>query len=355
MFSELNPFLKIALAIFWAIYLPMLAVAVIATKELTLADAFLRLLIPLAVYFIWFTKLHQHLFFGLFGEPGTSFVPLIKSYIFSFISSFVYLFILLLLVLLINFSSTLNTIPLLNWLITLCTASFISALLLFQRFRIIEDTPLTTLNSAAQGYSELEGTATLYEGETGRSPHKDFPVMVWYRRFFYVSAQGFLLDDETGKCTIDPRDAEVITPFNFYNGLIYNAIYPNEKIYVLGQLFTLNKHRTEWEQKGLINSRLRKWKSNKFAFLDMFDRNRDGVIDHSELHNAKLSAERVISDELETKYQEPATHIISRPDDGRPFILSSIHPDNLVKRYKIAMIVHSLLSLFMIITTLVMT
>jgi hypothetical protein len=355
MFSELNPFVKISLAVFWSAYLPLLIIAVIGTKELSLAQGLVRFLIPLSIQLAWMTRLHQYLFFGLFGEPGTGFIALIKSYLFTFFSSCFYFLLVLILVLLYQYSKLFHAIPAYYLVTSLAGISLFWALLLFQRFRIIEDTASTRLNSAAQGYTELEGTAMLYEGETARSPHQDFPVMIWYRRFFFVSAQGFLLDDGKGKCTIDPRDAEVITPFYFYNALMYNAIYPKEKIYVLGQLHTLNKHRTEWEQKGLVNGRLREWKRNRFAFLDMFDRDKNGVIDETELESAKLAAQRLISAELETKYLQPATHIIAKPDDGRPFILSSIHPDTLIKRYKVATLLHILLIIFMVLIVVVMT
>ncbi len=117
-----------------------------------------------------------------------------------------------------------------------------SSILLYRRYRLIENTSPTVLNSAAQGYVELQGEASLYKNEIARSIHHEVPPMVWYRTFFNTSWPRFLLhDDDDGRCTIDPRNAEVITPLYKYNQYIYNAIYPGETIYALGELETLKK------------------------------------------------------------------------------------------------------------------
>lgn len=227
-----------------------------------------------------------------------------------------------------------------NYIAILAVLSLLWSVLLYRRYRLIEDTESTTLNSAAQGYVELQGKAALYDGEVARSLHYEVPPMVWYRKLFYTSWSGFLLRDEDGQCTIDPRKAEVITPLYKYNQHIYNAIYPGETIYALGELETLKKHRNEWERKGLVGRKLGEWKQAKFRFLDYFDSNKDGQIDEAEMSYARIAAEREVDDEMEASYQMPATHVVSRPRDGRPFILSSIHPDSLIKRYKIATLVH---------------
>lgn len=225
-------------------------------------------------------------------------------------------------------------------LILLSFLSFFWLLVLFRRIRLIDDTPSITLNSAAQGYAELEGKVTLYDDEVVRGPSKDLPVMVWYRKYFLTSSAGFILDDGKGRCTIDPRDAEVITPLHHYIGILFRAIYPNETIYALGYLQTLSKQRTEEERNTLVRHALVSWKRNQFKFLNYFDKNHDGKIDESEMQIAKLAAERKVDNNLEEVYLEPATHTISTPTDGRPFILSSIHPDDLIVRYKRAMIFH---------------
>lgn len=230
--------------------------------------------------------------------------------------------------------------------------SLLSAIALYSRVRLIEDTATTTLNSAAQGYMALAGTASLYDGEIVRGPHPELPPMLWYKNHIFESWSGFLLSDEKGRCTLDPNGAEVITPNYTYNQHYYNAIYPNEMIYVIGQLKTLKKHRNDFERNSLVSTKLREWKDNKDNFLDYFDTDKDGHIDQEEMQNAKHAATNFVDMALEELYQKPATHIVSKSDDNRPFIITSIHPEKLLTRYKRALYLHIsawlILSLFIV-------
>jgi hypothetical protein len=213
-------------------------------------------------------------------------------------------------------------------------------IILFRRVRLIEDTLTTGLDSAAQGYVELEGKVSLYDDEVVRGMGLDLPPMVWYRSLTSESGAGFILDDGNGRCTIDPREAEVITPRYNYNDCRYNAIYPGETIYALGQLETLKKHATEYERDGHVVSKIVEWKKHQDRFLDYFDKDKDGKIDDLEMIFAKEAVQKEVDAELEYRYQHPATHVVSSPEDGRPFILSSIHPLELIERYKRAIWVH---------------
>ena len=234
----------------------------------------------------------------------------------------------------------------------LSIVSLASAIALYRRYRLIEDTATTTLNSAAQGYMALEGKASLYDGEAMRGPHPELPPMLWFKNHLLESWSGFLVSDEKGRCTLDPNGAEVITPNYSYNHHYYNAIYPNEMIYVIGQLKTLKKHRNEFEKNSLVLTKLQEWKSNRPNFLDYFDADKDGRIDEGEMRTAKDAATNFVDMALEELYQKPATHIVSKSDDGRPFIVTSIHPEKLLVRYKRAVIFHTfawvILSIFIL-------
>jgi len=225
-----------------------------------------------------------------------------RTKLYSLISSFVYTLILLASILTIAYGFLWFEAPERNqkivYIALIAAFSLLSSVLLFRRYRLIEDTSPTVLNSAAQGYVELQGEASLYKHEVARSLHYEVPPMVWYRTIFRTSWSGFLLHDDEGRCTIDPRNAEVITPLYKYNQYIYNAIYPGETIYALGELETIKKHRTEYERKGLILSKLGEWKRAKFRFLEYFDSNRDGVIDEGELKFAKDAAEREVDNDM---------------------------------------------------------
>ncbi|RTZ63446.1 MAG: hypothetical protein DSZ29_06945 [Aquificaceae bacterium] len=257
----------------------------------------------------------------------------IKGHLISLSSSFLYPLLIIAVFLMANDNKKSVYIA------TLAILSLFLAVIFFRRYRLLSDTSPAQLKSAAQGYVELEGKTSLYDNEVARG-HLELPPSVWLRNFYRTSSAGFLLHDDEGRCTIDPRYAEVIAPLKSYNMHYYWAIFPGETIYVLGNLETLKQHRTEFERNNLISHKLAELKRNQFRFLDYFDKNNNGKIDPDEFQTARASAERMVDEELEMSYQEPATHIISQPEDGRPFIISSIHPDKLLKRYKIACIGH---------------
>lgn len=226
------------------------------------------------------------------------------------------------------------------YMIILSIISLLSVAMLYRRIRLIEDTATTTLNSAAQGYMAMEGKASLYDGEVVRGPNPELPPMLWFKNHLLESWSGFIVSDENGRCTLDPNGAEVITPNYNYNHHYYKAIYPGEMIYVIGQLHTLKKHRNEYERNSLVSNKLREWKSNKPNFLDYFDADKNGVIDEGEMRTAKDAATNFVDMALEELYQKPATHVVSKSDDGRPFIVTSIHPEKLLIRYKRAVVFH---------------
>ncbi len=282
--------------------------------------------------FAWAIGLHQY----IFSTPISHLLTHIKGFLIRSISSLFYL----VLFFGLFFFSDSSIINKATYMTVLSSLSLLWAFLLYRRIRLIEDTQYTRLNSAAQGYAVLEGKVSLHDGEVARGPNAQLPVMVWFRKYLYTSSAGFLLDDGYGLCTIDPVDAEVITPRHHYTSYAYYAVYPGETVYVIGQLKTLSKQRNERERKALVSSKIIEWKRNRVNFLKYFDKNNDGVVDDAEMVAVRNVADRVVEHNLEESYQQPASHVISRANDGRPFILSSIRPDKLIKRYKYAMFFH---------------
>lgn len=317
----------------WFIFSALLFAASL-TGKLSNQKAIAYSLLVLAIYFVWSSGLYRFFLFG--STPGVNIATKVKGFLIRFASSFWYLSVFVPLFFIDSASRHEKSI----YMLLISLASLTAAYNLYRRIRLIEDTASTQLSSAAQGYAELEGTVKLYDGEVTRGPDREMPTMLWYSKHLFSSSTGFLLEDEKGRCTIDPRDAEVITPRYTYNSQTYDAIYPNEKIYVLGYLETLKKHRTEYERNALISKKISEWKQNRFNFLDMFDSNHDGKIDDTEMDQARDTAHKHVDRHLEEVYQQPATHVISKPADGRPFILSSVHPELLIKRYRIAQYIH---------------
>jgi hypothetical protein len=322
--------------ILWFLWFDLVVILIIYVLkgQLSVEGAAFRGILVLVGILAWTIGLHQYLF--SFGSHGTRIATQFNSLLIRFISSLLYL---ALFVGIFFFDENSRTYKA-QYMIILSIMSLAWAFLLYRRIRFLEDTSHSSLNSAAQGYAVLKGKVTLYEGEIVRGPHKELPAMVWYSKYLNTSSAGFLLNDDKGFCTIDPRDAEVITPRHHYGSYAYYAIYPDETIYVLGQLETLNKQRNEYERKALVTSKIVRWKRQPARFLDYFDRNNDGAIDEGEMETVRNAATRSVEDSLEELYQQPASHVVSRPTDGRPFIISSIHPDELLTRYKRAMFFH---------------
>ena len=305
-------------------------IVTVLNGQLSIESAFFKGIVVFSVIFAWTIGVHQYLHL-----PSSTLSTQIKGLLIHTISSLLYL----VLFLGIFFFND-DRLSKAQYMIALSIMSLVWAFLLYRRIRFLEDTSHSTLNSAAQGYAVLKGKVTLYEGEIVRGPHKELPPMVWYKNHLFSSSAGFLLNDEKGVCTVDPRDAEVITPRHHYGSKAYYAIFPGETIYVIGQLETLSKQRNEFERKALVTSKIIEWKRRHLKFLDYFDRNGDGKVDEKEMAVGRNSAERSVEENLEAIYQEPASHVVYRPTDGRPFIISSIHPDDLLIRYKRAMIIH---------------
>lgn len=226
-----------------------------------------------------------------------------------------------------------------NYLTILSVLSLIASLVLFNRWRTLQDTATSTLRTVSQGYTELIGSAMTFPGETGPGP-LEIPPVVWFSTANKTSNQPFLVNDEFGSCTIDPRRAEIITPLHYRSQRSFRAIFPGQTVYVLGQLTTTSSHQTDFQKREAILNLLGNWKKDQYEMLRRFDQNGDGRIDAQELLAARDAAEHAIDDHLDYEYQQAATHLVEKPQDGRPFILSSIPLDDLLKRYSVMMLGH---------------
>lgn len=226
-----------------------------------------------------------------------------------------------------------------NYLTILSMLGLTASLVLFNRWRTLQDTATSSLRTVSQGYTELMGTAMTFPGETGPGP-LHLPPVVWFSTPERTSSQSFLVSDEYGSCTIDPCSAEIITPLHFRQDKWFRAIFPGQTVYVLGQLTTLSSHQTDMEKREAVLNLLGHWKKDQYEMLRRFDSNGDGKIDSQELLAARDVAEETVDEHLDYEYQQTSTHLVEKSQDGRPFILSSIPLDDLLKRYSIMMLGH---------------
>lgn len=257
-------------------------------------------------------------------------------------------------------------------------AAFVSSFVFLHRKRLIEDMPTSTLRAAAQGYIEVEGLARLMEGPPILCPLTATRCVWWkYKveekrhttdsrgrsRTEWVTVESglsddsFLLDDGTGTCVIDPTGASVIPAQTrrwygrgrrpdvgwehgrgFWRAMFCRYRYTEELILLNNDVYALGAFRTQTGTEGLdealdVRELLTKWKHDK-NMMAMFDVNRDGNVDMREWEAARRMAARKVRDEhVQRAVQTPDLHIMSRPRDRRPYILSGIPQAALIRRY----------------------
>ncbi len=261
-------------------------------------------------------------------------------------------------------------------------ASFVWAFWLFHRGRVVENTATARIRSAQQGYVELRGWARPATPEPHLAPLSGTPCC-WYRyqverraskgwrRVEGGSSEApFLLEDDTGRCLVDPAGAEVHAAHRrvWYGsdrhpgrppaagggtlariGRLLNTeiggeryrfaesrILEGEALYVAG-LFKSEDDldRADARQRAALEL-LREWKGDQAALLKRFDTDGDGRIDADEWERARDEASRIagLMQRREAPPEHP--HVIARPPSRRhPFILSTLPERRMVRHYRL--------------------
>lgn len=274
--------------------------------------------------------------------------------------------------------------PLHFWLLTLLALAggaggFYGIFRFLQRARLVEDLPTSKIRSAAQGYVELEGLAELLPGEPIMAPVTG-QRCVWFsykveERVADGNSRGgdkwrvidkgtsrhiFRLVDDTGECIIDPEGAEVIPTARdqwygdqaiwtggaapqrgwarHFSAARYRyteqRIHPTDDLHAIGW-FTTSGGNQELPDTALeLRALLREWKRDQPQLLARFDANGDGVIDQAEWGSAQQQAYRQVLREQAQRQRRPPTHLLSRPADGRAYILSTLPQAHLAQRYR---------------------
>lgn len=255
-------------------------------------------------------------------------------------------------------------------------ATLIAAFVSVKRARLMTDTPTAKIRSAPQGYVELCGYGKMLDGPPIHAPLTHAPCVWWWykieeRRTSHSNGkrttrwvtidQGrsdalFLLVDDTGECIVDPEAAKVIPEirqrwhgstrrpttgpsngvFGFLGKYRYveHRIAPLHPLYVLGQFRSQSVHHN-FDEQSEVRELLTEWKRDETALLREFDADGNGEIDLNEWEQVRAKAIAQVREKLADQAAHPDIHVLARPSNRQPFILSAVPQETLVRRYRI--------------------
>lgn len=238
-----------------------------------------------------------------------------------------------------------------------------------RRDRTVGDTPLVRVRSAAQGYVKVMGRASPVSGTATAAPLSGRPCVWWdirvdeqcgtdekgHRNWVELehrtSVDPFLLVDDDAQCLVGPLQAEVTpTSYDIWYGSSRQPTAPpprantpvqvgqyqyQERIIAAGaELCVIGEFRSHSEtgnSSAAIAAKLHEWKQDQNTLLARFDADHDGVLNAAEWDAARAAAAK----ECEAQNLSAdigRVSIISRPSDGKPFMVAPLTPERLERR-----------------------
>ena len=243
-------------------------------------------------------------------------------------------------------------------LAAMALVSFCAWMANYRRFRQVHDVPTSKVASAAQGYVELCGKSVQIADAPIVSPLTSLPCC-WYR--FQVdrrtsdnkwqkedegeSVAHFLLVDDTGECVISPDGAEILYPRSetWTEGsrrYTEELLLPGGILYALGEFTTNANAVLDLDSRKAVSALLSEWKKDVKSLVLRFDADRDGKVDLREWEAARLEAHREVAKRHADALQGEGLHLLSKPRDGRVYILAAALPEMIGRRYAMWSWVH---------------
>lgn len=234
--------------------------------------------------------------------------------------------------------------------------SLFASLFNYRRLLKITEAPISTIAAAAQGYVELHGTAST--ARPLKTPFHSTPC-VWYRAWVYAniadekiaqrpismrlleyveSSEIFQLNDETGRCTINPIGAEVIffqaRTWRKNNHRYVEHYLPADKpLYVIGQLDSRKDVFNAAAFNRDLSLKLAEWKSRPRQLLQRYDQNLNGQIDMDEWEMARRDAAIQVKAE-HAMQANLGNFTLHKPKNNHLFLISAKSPQQLRDVYK---------------------
>jgi hypothetical protein len=243
-----------------------------------------------------------------------------------------------------------------GWLWCLGAMAFISLFAWYSalhRLRMVSGTPTSRIASAAQGYVELIGSGEPH-GNPVMSRYSMLPCL-WCRhrlekrngdnKGWHTVESGetsapFEIDDGTGRCVVDPEQAEILTRHkdSWTTGdLRYSEwkLLDIDDIYTLGEFKTVGGSTLSTTHEDLVKDVLSEWKIDNANLMKRFDLDNNGALDMREWGLARSAAKREAEKRLNELRAQPDTHFMLKPRDGRLFLISNLDHEKLAWRYRL--------------------
>lgn len=216
-------------------------------------------------------------------------------------------------------------------------------------YHYIVDTPRSRIVNAAQGFVELHGTCDLH-GNRQTQGFLTGPPCVWHRYTIWsfngaipfttgASTLPFALTDSTGTCIVNPVGAQIISSSRrtwIADGKRISSryIHPGADIYVLGELRTHGGSALQYHAGIEVSKLLSDWKKDQRWLMEEFDRDGDGQIDNDEWDAARERAGKISYRLHQERAADPVDHVIAKPKNGMPFIISDRDPTPLGNAFR---------------------
>lgn len=233
----------------------------------------------------------------------------------------------------------------------MAVVALVAWVLTYQRARAVADVATSRIGSAAQGYVELTGRASGGASELLRSPFSATEC-VWYRYRVLerdgdndwcevergASTTTFELSDGSGVCRVDPEHAELLgahrrETIRDHQKQVEEMLLRGSSIYVLGEFHTLGSTDTALSASADVSALLADWKKDRAELLRRFDADGNGEIDLQEWEVARRQAIKTVEQQHHEMRQTSELSVVRAPTDGRMFLISTLPPHQLRRRY----------------------